>query len=94
MEHYKEEYGDAVEHNRVMHEEALRRAHARNVEDMNTYSPEETAPALPHVHGQLNWGGGEHVITPSLNVERLPESESTPEVSHHGLYGVDEIARR
>jgi hypothetical protein len=91
MEHYKEEYGDAVEHNRIVHEEALRRAHARNVNDHN-YTPEESAPAGPTSGGQLNWAGGDLVMTPShVEPDQFIGLHPTPEVDH-GVCGVEAIA--
>jgi hypothetical protein len=73
-------YGDAVEHNRIVHERALQRAIERNtvdeqqapvngigdvpVIDAIPYSAAESAPALPTQQGILNWAGGDVRMTP------------------------------
>ncbi len=86
----QEVYGDAVETNKRMHQEALRRARVRN-EDMNTYSEAERASALPAPEQQLNWAGGSPVMTPSaVPAEQFTGLQSTPRVDG-GLSGVDAI---
>jgi hypothetical protein len=91
MNDYREEYGDAVENNEKAHAEALRRAHNRNVNDMNTYSAVERAPAGPAPQGQLNWAGGNLVMTPShVPSEELTGLHSSPRVDA-GMCGVDAI---
>jgi hypothetical protein len=107
---HEEIYGDHVEAQRAVHEEAHRRAVARNTADeaatpvsgmlpptmdMNAYSAAERADALA-ASGPLNWGGGNPVISPvHIPAEEFTGLTSTPSVRGHGeLFGVSAVAGR
>lgn len=88
-----ESYGDAVERQRAVNEEALRRARVRNTTDMNTYSEAERSEALPVPDTSMNWGGGDVTQLPSgVHGPNLTGPQSTPQVDY-GLCGVDAICR-
>ena len=88
-----ETYGDAVETNRRVNEEALRRARVRNTNDGEPYSEAERAPALPVPDTSMNWGGGDISNLPSaVPSSPLTGLQSTPRVDS-GLSGMDAICR-
>ena len=87
----REVYGDAVERQREVNEEALRRARVRKSHDMNSYSEAEHAPALPVPDTAMNWNAGEVTMTPSgVHGSHPTGLQSAPRVDS-GLSGVDAI---
>ena len=83
-----EQYGDAVENNRRVNEEALRRAHNRGVNetsDETSYSDMLGEYSEPEPAGVLN--NGELTGGPTIVGENQPKDIAS------GICGVEEIAR-